>query len=167
MRLTHLPIIQVVDGVGFVPLTNGFVALVDAADVPAVRSFKWFAHCAKGHAYATTHKAGTREQIKMHRYLLGAAPGEWGDHINGDTLNNRRSNLRLASPTQNRRNRGISRNNSSGKNGVIWCPSESKWSAQIYLCGRRIKKRFNSFEDALSWRLTVEREAYGEFARVA
>lgn len=83
-----------------IALTRGKVALVDDADLALVSRFKW---CAKRHRrtwYAETWNGG--DHLYMHSLILGA---KGCDHVNGDGLDNRRENLRTATPTENNRNR--------------------------------------------------------------
>jgi hypothetical protein len=156
-----------------VSLTKGYVAIIDASDVPLVSGYKWFMHSRAGKfIYAIRHKPGTRNgQISMHREILGISndPLVYGDHIDGSTLDNRRKNLRIASGAQNRRNRAISRNNSSGTSGVYldrWkSKPQGKWTAFIHVDGKDIKKRFQTKEHAIAARLVMEKEYFGAFAR--
>lgn len=96
------------DSVGYVPLTHGLYAKVDPEDLPRVSQFNWHRSVPSKklrHVYAyrkaTGKKTGT---ISMHRDLMGAPPGMYVDHINGDTLDNRRSNLRIVTPQENCQN---------------------------------------------------------------
>ena len=77
---------------------------------------------------------GTRQ--KLHRYLWeqvnGPVPeGMTLDHIDGDTHNNDLSNLRLVTQQDNTRNGKLSKNNTSGVNGVVWNKRDSKWTARV------------------------------------
>jgi hypothetical protein len=68
--------------------------------------------------------------------------GEWPslivDHINGNSLDNRISNLRLVTPRENALNRCVSSNSASGKMGVHWAKSENKWRACIVVNDKNI-----------------------------
>jgi hypothetical protein len=70
--------------------------------------------------------------IKLHRLLLNAPSGLMVDHINGDGLDNRRANLRLATRNLNNRN-GRTR---STHRGVYWDKRENKWGVYITIHGR-------------------------------
>jgi len=68
-------------------------------------------------------------KVRMHRLILDCREGEFGDHINGDKLDNRRSNLRKATASQNAMN--WSRKNKSGFRGVYWFEKDQKYMAKI------------------------------------
>src|SRR5258706_4731790 len=85
-----------------IPLNRGLVAFVDLADWPLIADYKWTAVIRRHTAYAFSH--GDQE-VYMHRLILQPPAGLWTDHIDGDGLNNRRSNLRAATPSQNMANR--------------------------------------------------------------
>jgi len=90
-----------------VALTKGHSTLVDDADWEFLRQFTWRAVMASPNAlvYAvTTIPSPDRRQLRLHRMLLNPPPGILADHINGDTLDNRRCNLRLATAAQNAAN---------------------------------------------------------------
>src|SRR5258707_426389 len=92
-------------GARWIALTQGKFALVDETDYASVSIKNW--HYASGcPAYSINGY-----KIRMHTVLLPDAEGV--DHINLNTLDNRRENLRAATPTENRRNRPLSSNNSS------------------------------------------------------
>ncbi len=72
----------------------------------------------------------------MHRQILDPGKSEQIDHINRNGLDNRRGNLRVATPAQNVYNRGLQDNNTSGFMGVVWNQSCKKWQAQIKVASR-------------------------------
>ncbi len=96
-----------------ITLTHGQVALVDAADYEWLMQWKWRARanaCWYGRNYyadSTVKIDGKWQVLKMHRIILGLEIGDkrHGDHINHDTLDNRRGNLRIVTPAENNRNR--------------------------------------------------------------
>jgi hypothetical protein len=101
-------------------------------------------------------------------YMTGefAIPGV--DHEDTDTLNNRWSNLRLATKSQNGANRGMAASNKSGFKGVIWDKARGKWKAQIGSKGKRRSAhigRFDTPEEAHAAYCEVARELHGEFVR--
>jgi hypothetical protein len=133
----------VIDGdMARVPLTQGQVAVVDAADVELVSGRYWMAVQNRDTQsyYAKTgarRPDGRRTTQQMSRLILAAQPGQFVDHIDHDTLDNRRANLRLADPVQNGRNqRGAHRGSSSQYLGVSWHKARRRWVADTRVNGR-------------------------------
>lgn len=93
--------------------------------------------------------------------------GKEVDHKDGNPSNNRWSNLRLATPQQNKRNMRSSQRNTSGTAGVTFRRNRGKWQAQISVGNEcRYLGSFNTREEAISARAQAERELFGEFAAV-
>ena len=113
------------------------VALIDDADLPLVRGYRWYLRKDKWNAYAYGYLRG-RPQIFMHRLLLAAPRGMPVDHKNGDGLDNRRKNIRICTHSQNSLNRKAERNSATGLKGVVFRPnarSPNKYEAQGRLLG--------------------------------
>ena len=152
-----------VAGARWIPLTQGKFALVDEADAGSLSSVRWQAHLRRNHWYAWRH-AG-----QMHRLLLGVPRGarEVVDHINGDTLDNRRANLRICSISQNLFNRGPTRLNSSGLKGIWLCRQTNRWAARIQAGTKRIwLGRFDTATEAANAYDAAAARFHGEFASV-
>jgi hypothetical protein len=122
-----------------IPLTHGQVAIVDAGDYEMLSLHKWKATRSRRGFYATRQVYVEKKYhtISMHRQILGLGEKDkrQGDHANHDTLDNRRSNLRIATASQNQCNRHRPRNNSSGFKGVAWHKASEKWRAYIQVRG--------------------------------
>jgi hypothetical protein len=109
------------------------VALVDGADAEAVGAYRW---CMDGNGYAmrTIRVGGKKLTVLMHRFVLGLGPGDPDvDHVFGDTLDNRRANLRVATNGENAQNlhqRGPHR-------GTYWHAPRNRWYAHAKLAGKR------------------------------
>ena len=72
----------------------------------------------------------------MHREIMKAPPHLLVDHIDGDGLNNQKSNLRLVTPTQNQQNQTTARrDNKSGVKGVSWDKFRNRWRVSITVNG--------------------------------
>lgn len=115
-----------------VPLTRGAFALVDAADVNRVRGRCWHLHADPGkpqYARGQFVVGGTKVRIYMHRFLFDVSGKTQVDHKDGDGLNNRRSNLRVATQTQQNANSRLRSDNASGFRGVG--RKRGKWRAYI------------------------------------
>lgn len=156
-----------------VPLTFNQVALVDEEDLPLIHDYRWRAaktsHCRFYYAVAEgTVRGGTaRKTIYMHRLILGARPGQFVDHINGNTLDNRRSNLRFATSAENAMNRGLNRTNRTGYKGVSFHRRDQVWEAWIRKNGKgRYLGRFSNPEDAARAYDMAALQMFGEFARL-
>lgn len=128
--LAHFPAREAVP----VKLTQDVWAFVSPEDVTTINRHSWSVGRRGGSIYAQANIGG--KPTLMHTLLLPDA--EMVDHINGDTLDNRRSNLRAASKSQNGANRGRPVNNTSGYKGVSWHKASQKWKAQITVDGKTI-----------------------------
>lgn len=119
-----------------IPLTRGKFALVDDADFDWLNQWKWHLSSA-GYAQRKAAKpGGGREHIYMHRLITGAGEGAFIDHVNRDTLDNRRANLRLATPEQNAHNIAPIRGKRSVFKGVL--VNKNRWCAKIKVNGKTI-----------------------------
>jgi hypothetical protein len=142
----------------------GLVAVVDAVDAEVIaRVRSWCPHVKGRRIYATGRLVDGGKQTEMHRLVMGF-PDCSIDHADGDGLNNRRSNLRLATPSQNAAN---SRNFSparEGLRGVTFVPAH--WRAVVKVNGRRIHiGDYKSPEEAARAYDAAARKHFGEFAR--
>lgn len=122
-----------------------------------------------------SHKKSPRPERKtvyMHRLIMERVLGrklistETVDHINGDTLDNRRSNLRLATPAENMRNQKRRKDNSSGYKGVCFHKQTKKWMARVVIKGKGIYLGvFDTPELAYQAYCDSARQIHGEFFR--
>ena len=119
-----------------IKLTRGKYAIVDDEWYEHLNQFSWQARYDQttGKYYAA--RQVNRKFIYMHRELLSAPGGLHGDHINGNTLDNRKRNLRLATSAQNAWNRDKYKNNTTGYKGVTFDKGRGKWRAQIIVNGK-------------------------------
>ncbi len=77
------------------------------------------------------YQNGKKKQVIFHRWLLDCPEDKQVDHINHNTLDNRRGNLRIVEPSQNSQNRRLRSDNSSGYRGVTWDKSAKRWRARV------------------------------------
>jgi len=113
-----------------IQITQGKTILVDDEDFEILSQWKW----SLSNGYATRRLKrlnGKQRDQKMHRFLMGEPKGKQIDHINGNKLDNRKSNLRICSIRQNRYNMPQRSDNKSGYKGVYWCNQAKKWIARI------------------------------------
>ena len=160
----------IVEGsIAYVPLTQGLVAVIDAEHAHLVEGENWFACRNRNAFYACRNsptKGGKRGRIYMHRVLLEAPDGLYADHIDGDGLNNRSRNLRLATLTENSRNRRTCSANTSGFKGVRWDKRKAKWLSRIWAEGKRAHLGyFDTPEEAHAAYCAASEEYHGEFGR--
>lgn len=106
-----------------------------------------------------------QRQYLVHRVIwlinFGFYPDVDIDHINRIRTDNRQSNLRLASRSENCQNAKLSRNNKSGKSGVFWHSQSKKWEANITINGfQKVIGRFNDIQLAIEARVKVEKDVY-------
>jgi hypothetical protein len=100
----------------------------------------------------------------MHRLLLNPPEGVEVDHINGNTLDNRRANLRICTHAENSRNRRGRSNSKSGVKGVT--PYPGGWRATINVNGKNVHLGcFTNIDDAAEAYDEAATRYYGEFAR--
>lgn len=117
---------------------------IDVTDVSLVGSFKW---ALSTHGYAVTHNRLTKKQLSLTSLLLEPAKGFEVDHINGDTRDNRRSNLRVCERWLNNKNRKME--SVSGLKGVRF--NAGKWQVAIWYDGKNhYLGRFDTPEEALN-----------------
>lgn len=118
-------------------LSNNKYTTVDDEDYRLFGSWKWYVN-SDGYAMRHIPKrfSNTRKLIGLHRLILWAPEGMQVDHIDGDRLNNRRSNLRVVTLQQNVRNRKRNINSSSKYKGVSRHGQSPKWRARIRLNGK-------------------------------
>lgn len=104
---------------------------------------------------------------KLHRLIMNAPKGMSIDHINGDKSDNRKSNLRICTNSENLRNRGSQSNNTSGYKGVSWSKELKKWRTQICINKKHI--HVGLFKDKIEAAKAYNEAAikyHGEFAKL-
>ena len=153
-----------------IPLSKDKIALIDDDDFERINQYKWHAH--KGHS---THYArmrvrlrdGNRKNISMHRFIMNHPLGLSVDHIDGNGLNNTRSNLIIATASQNMANSRPKKTGSSRYKGVFWNTLKNRWTSAIRVSGKLIfLGHFNKEEQAAEAYDNAAREYFREFARL-
>lgn len=161
--------IRIEGNIAFVPLTQGYEAIIDAADAAEIGRYNWHVLRNPGkptYAMRTQMCDGVKQTIRMHRVLLPTSKGIEVDHRDGDGLNNRRSNLRPATSSQQNYNQAIRSDNKSGYRGVSWSRPNRKWVAHIQIDGKA--KHLGYFRCPTSAAITYAKAAaqlHGEFRR--
>lgn len=142
-----------------IPLTQGYIAIIDDEDWPLVEHYCWRVHSSRGWIYAAS---GRRPRIFMHHLILPRRPGLLTDHRDGNGLNNRRDNLRYATQAQNLANSsyaGKQLGAASPYKGVY--ARDDRWRA---VCGHKHVGYFKTPEEAARAYDAAARARYGEFA---
>lgn len=156
-------------------LTQGKIAIIDDEDFDRVSRFKWYYRGRygdraneQGYALRTVREPGKKQTtISLQRFVMNKPEGFEVDHINGDRLDNRKSNLRLATKSENSHNSQKRKNNTSGFKGVHFKKETGKFGATIHTEGKQ--KYLGYFETAIEAAKVYDeaaRHLYGEFARL-
>lgn len=135
---------------------------VDLEDFDKVKDICWWR---RNDGYILGRVNG--KTVRLHRYIMNCPVGYDVDHIHGKETrnNNRRSNLRITTRSQNNMNKGLQINNVSGVTGVSWDNYYQKWIAQIKINGKSIRLgTFKSFDDAVTKRKQAEEKYFGEYS---
>lgn len=159
------------NGVAYLPLTKGMTALLDPEDYIRIVRFRWKAIVAGGgkfYAGRTIRENGRVKTIRLHHEVFGREEGKEVDHANGDGLDNRRSNLRFATPSQNKANRRKQKNCKMSRfKGVAWHGRDKLWIARICIDGKTRNIRYcKDEEDAAIYYDVAAQLFFGEFAQL-
>jgi hypothetical protein len=151
-----------------ISLTKGKLALVDDEDFEYLNQWKWY--CSPfGYALRSQSRRlpGPRIAIKMHRVVCNTPEDMETDHINGNKLDNRRSNLRACTRSENQHNRNKLVGNTSGFKGVTWHIKSKKWASYIVVNNHQIYLGlFQDIIDAANAYDSSAKKYFGEFARL-
>lgn len=145
-------------GIGFTSKGDPFY--FDLEDYDKVKDVCWYLTKLK---YIGGHFQG--KPVLLHSFILGKNSKMVIDHINHNTADNRKKNLRICSHCQNRMNHKIYKNNTTGYSGVRFCKASNKWTAQISVNYKTINLgTFGSKKEAIDVRKKAEKKYFGKFA---
>ena len=154
-----------------IPLSRGLVAKVDDDLAEYLLRWKWFAH-GVSHVYAARAAGrinGVKKVLRMHHEIFGSIPaGMWIDHVDGDGLNNQRSNLRLCDRAGNNQNRRVSRHKRTSRfKGVYKDKGRPSFRARLRHAGkiRNIGTFSNEVDAAKAYDMEAKR-VFGSFAKL-
>ncbi len=140
-------------------------ALIDVGDYADLSQFNWH-YLKAGYAVRNTWDGKKNGTEYMHRRLMKPQRGFVVDHANGNTLDNRRSNLRVCTQAQNIRNQKLSKANKTGFKGVDLHSQNKNFRAQIAVNGKtKHLGCFNTAEEAGAAYDAASKKYHGKFAR--
>lgn len=133
---------RILNGIVFIDISTkahpSAECMIDEVDLPLIIDGKgrWYASSFGIKQMPSIYALRKSTSIKMHRIIMNAKKGEIVDHINRNSLDNRRSNLRIATHIENCRNARLKSDNKSGIRGVHWAKHAKSWVAQIRINGK-------------------------------
>ena len=146
-------------GIGYTSNTNKQFYF-DLEDYDKIKDYCWYEDF-----FGYVVNIYKRKNLKLHKLITGTNKTQIIDHINRNKLDNRKANLRVCSIQENSFNAGLSKNNTSGYNGVFWNSDKKKWCARIGVNKKEIfLGYFNNKKEAHQKRIDAEKLYYGEFA---
>lgn len=135
-----------------IPLTRGYFTKVDKRDYKKFNKFNWNVNVSldKKRFFAVRHTCYKKKcrKIYLSREIMNAPKDKYVDHINHDTLDNRKSNLRICTNSENQFNQTKHKDNTSGFKGVDWNNNAKKWRARIQKTIRYGLGYFDTKEEA-------------------
>lgn len=152
-----------------IPLTKGYFTQVDDEDFEKFAIYRWNVSLIRGVPRPTriVYEAGEKpRKVYLYREIMKARKGRYVDHINGDTLDNQKVNLRVCTPSENQANSYGNWNRISKYKGVYPSQTPGKWISFITKRGKRYFLGTYRNEEAAARIYDIKaKELYGEFAR--
>lgn len=153
------------EGMKTITLTKGKVAIVDDEMFDYLSQWKWYCST-QNRAVRTVGHGKEQKMIYMHRVVLGDLAGVEVDHVNMNSLDNRKENLRYCTRAENSANKKKYSTNTSGYKGVSWSKGMKKWVAQITVNYKNTRiGYFDDPEEAAEAYNEVSASHFGLFAR--
>ena len=150
-------------GIGYT--TKGKAFYFDLEDYDKIKDYCW---TIRNNGYVTAYCPTTMNHILLHRLIMNCDNNNlYIDHIHGNKTrnDNRKSNLRIATPSQNMMNKPLLKNNTSGVTGISWNKRKGKWESYITIDDKRKGLGyFSNFDDAVAARKAAEEKYFGEYS---
>lgn len=146
------------------------IVLIDDEDWNLIKDFTWYPWSTKRHnsIYVRAAVPGIRgKEVRLHRLIMNAKPGQLIDHKNGNALDNRKENLRITNSLGNNMNSTKRKSSTSKFKGVHWGTREQKWKCQIQYNKKKIALgTYNSEIEAAKAYNKAALLYHGEYARL-
>ena len=155
---------------------SGYSVIIDDEDYHYIKDYKYTVNESilklRGLYYfsRSLYCSGKRVTTSLHRDIMGCVNGDTiiVDHINGNTLDCRKQNLRLCNRTENNRNAKIRKDNTSGYKGVCFDKRTSSWRVRISVDRKYIHiGRYKNIEDAYIAYCEASNKYHKEFGRIS
>jgi hypothetical protein len=149
---------------------RGYDVIVDPEDVLRISlSGPWRPHRGSRKQYFVHSMPRPKhENILLHRFLVSAPDGMDVDHINGNTFDNRKENLRICTHSENQKNQKLRINNTSGAKGVSYDKRKKKWRPRITVDGKELfLGYFERLEDAKEAYKHASKTHHGAYGRIS
>lgn len=144
-----------------IELSRGKVAIVDDLDYEWLSKYKWHVN---NYGYAVGRMVAGKK-VMMHRAIMNPPDNKQIDHINHNTLDNRRENLRICTRSNNQMNRGLQSNSTTGYKGVCFDKYKQRFISYLKLNGKQIRFGYcHTPEEAARRYNKAALEMFGEFA---
>ena len=135
--------------------------IFDLEDYDKIKNYRWFL----SNNYPSSHNKLDGSIIRLHRFIMNCPDGYVVDHINRNKLDNRKTNLRICTSSENNKNIPKRRDNNSGYPGVTLNRQKNRWVARIgYNNGYIYLGTYDKKEDAIRAKKDAERKYFGDFA---
>lgn len=150
-------------GIGFTAKNEAFY--FDLEDYDIIKNIGWSCD-SRGYIIGNITINGKQKRIRLHRLIMGFPKKMMIDHINGNKLDNRKSNLRICNGKENTRNSSVQKRNKLGVKGVSITHSNT-YQAQIQVDGKlKYLGSYKTIKEAADAYDLAAQKYFGEFARL-
>lgn len=140
-------------GIGYT--SKGEKFYFDLEDYDKIKNYCW---------YINENNYVVSDNIYLHTLIMETKAGEYVDHISHKKYDNRKSKLRIVTPSQSSMNRGLQSNNTSGITGVSFHKGSGMWFGYVKYNGKQIRKYAKTKERAIELRKQLEEKYFGEYS---